>query len=65
MRNKFEEIMQSLIECFNLNASRNAYGEEEECHECDCMEVCPNKPPRAVEEHSDTNMLLKDVKLEK
>ena len=63
MRNKFEEVMQSLIECFKLNTPRNAYGEVEECHECDCMTPAPNKPQDNTEEHSEheqENMLLRD-----
>jgi hypothetical protein len=62
MRNKFEEIMQSLIECFKLNSPRNAYGEVEECMECDCMTPAPKESPRAAEKQSDDNMLLREDK---
>lgn len=61
MRNKFEEIMQSLIECFNLNRPRNEFGEVEECHECDGMPTCPNKPSDEAQEALEENMLLRDL----
>ena len=49
----FEGLVQSLIECFNLNSPRKAVGEVEGCMECDCMSTCPNKPPRDTEPQSE------------
>ncbi|AUR91483.1 hypothetical protein NVP1161O_041 [Vibrio phage 1.161.O._10N.261.48.C5] len=61
MKNKFEEIMQSLIECFNLNGRSETHSEDLECHECDGVATCPNKPSEGVEEELEQNMLLRDL----
>ena len=37
------------------------HSEELECHECDSMATCPNKPSDDAEDALEQNMLLRDL----
>ena len=71
MSELFNNLKSALLEAIESckqgydETSSEAHNEELECHECDGMTTCPNKPSDNVEEELEDaleqNMLLRDL----